>query len=252
MNLVSAETPTKVKSLVNWFSECIESLDQFGEYDQLQLIICAHELGVHHPKIDQKVHEVANKEESQSMDYVFQFLEQLVMMKYKVGEARKQHFFDFWFTQENHKTQSLVTEAYLYGYLLMDENEIPDAALRKRAVQWLKETEFLPSLSFTAWTVFYLDQNGEKEEAKKRFDELISARMENGSWNNFPKQTIQVAYPLSLTSFSDDVVLDTTNEFILSQPWDSFSGEIPYEAGMLKWFKVKGLLESFGPRNGNS
>ncbi|GEM_PF-4030230 len=242
MNPATTDAQLNIKSLLEWFSESINSLDQFGEYEQLQLIICASELGYEHQNIDRKVEEVANKEEAQGMDYVFEFLEQLVMMKYNVGQARQQYFFDFWITEGNHKTQSLVTEAYLFGYVAMKENKLAGSDLKKKAVQWLKETGFLPSMSFTAWTIFYLDQNGEHDEAKKRFEEIMSMSLENGSWNNFPKQTIQIAYPLSLTSFANDERLKRVKEFILAQPWSGFSGEIPYEVGVLKWLKSTGSI----------
>ncbi|NVK64622.1 MAG: hypothetical protein HWE22_08535 [Flavobacteriales bacterium] len=243
MNLTTSHTALNTELLLAWFFTSIESLDQFSEYEQLQLIICASELGYVHPNIDRKVSEIAGKEESQSMDYVVQFLEQLVMMNYQVGQERQQHFFDFWISQENLRTQSPVTMGYLYGYVLMKENELSSPALKNEAIQWLKENDALPSLSFTAWTVFYLDQNNERPEAKKRFDELMSLRMENGSWNNFPKQTIQIAYPLSLTSFANDQSLQKTKEFILAQSWEGFSGEIPYEIGLIKWLNSHGLIQ---------
>lgn len=242
MNPTTSLATGKIESLLNWFTESIESLDKFGEYDQLQLIICAHELDFEHPNIDRKVDDVANRAESQSMDYVFQFLEQLVLMKYKVGEARQQYFFDYWIQQENIETQSLVTIAYLYGYMAMEENVLPNPELKQRAITWLRDTTFLPSMSFTAWTAYYLDQNGEHEAAKERFDELINLRMDDGSWNNYPLQTIQIAFPLSLTSFATNERMKKTNEFILDQPWETFSGQIPYETGLLKWLKANELI----------
>jgi len=242
MNPTTSETSLNIQSLLSWFSKSIASLDQFGEYEQLQLIICASEIGFEHPNINKKVDEIARSSESQSMDYVFQFLEQLVMMKHRVGEQRRQHFFDFWISQENLRTQSPVTTGYLYGYVLMKENELSSLAHKEEAVKWLKENKDLPSMSFTAWTVFYLDQNNEQAEAEERFEELMTLRMENGSWNNFPKQTIQIAYPLSLSSFADNSALQKTNEFILAQPWEAFSGEIPYEVGLIKWLKSTGKI----------
>ncbi len=242
MNLTTSHTALNIESLLVWFFTSIESLDQFGEYEQLQFIICANEIGFKHPNIDRKVAEIACKEESQSMDYVFQFLEQLVMMNYQVGRKRRQHFFDFWIEGERYASQSPVTTAYLFGYVLMKENDLSSPEQRKQALEWLKENDALPSMSFNAWTVFYFDKNGEQAVAKQRFEDLLSFRMENGSWNNFPLQTIQVAYPLSLTSFANDESLQQTRDFILAQSWECFSGEIPYEMGLIKWLHSQGLI----------
>lgn len=244
MNLITSTSKNTInlQSLLNWLSESIESLDQFGEYEQLQLIICASEIGLNHPKIDQKVSEIAHRDESQSLDYVVEFLEQLIMMKYHVGDKRRRRFYDFWIEQKHYETQSLVTTAYLFGYLAMKENELSGPEMKKQAIEWLKEITFLPSMSFTAWMVYYFDQHEETEEATKRFEELMSLRLENGSWNNFPLQTIQIAYPLSLTSFANHESLVKTNEFILAQSWEGFSGEINFETGLIKWLNSKGLV----------
>lgn len=242
MNPITTETPAKIQSVLNWFYESIDSLSEFGEYDQLQLIICAHELNFEHPNIAQKVEEIGERGESDSMDYVFQYLEQIVMMKYDVGAHRQKQFFEYWVEKENYVAQTEVTWAYILGYLLMEENKLSTTELKQKAINWFKSVESLKSISSTAWMVYYLEQNNEEEIAKKHLSDLINFRDENGSWNNFPALTVRIAYPLALTCFANDESLKITDEYILSQPWNSYSGDITYETGLLKWLNSTGSL----------
>ncbi|MFK7786838.1 MAG: hypothetical protein AB8B56_17085 [Crocinitomicaceae bacterium] len=242
MNPITTEAQINIKSIQDWFSNSINSLDQFGEYEQLQLIICAHELNFEHPNITQKVEEIGVRGESNSMDYVFQYLEQIVMMKYNVGAHRQKHFFDYWVQKENYVAQTEVTWAYIFGYLLMEENKLSTPELKQKAINWFKKVESLKSISTTAWMVYYLDRNNEHEIAKKHLAELKSWREANGSWSNFPSLTVRIAYPLALTRFANDESLKITNEYILSQPWDSYSGDITYETGLIKWLNVHNHL----------
>lgn len=230
--------------MLDWFSGAIESIDQFANYEQLQLLICAHALGVSHPNVTAKVTEFSQREEADSLDYVHEFLEQLVFITYDTARSRQERYFNYWITEEQYLTHNDLTQAYHLGYLLMDGNKLSTPEWRQKAIQWLKETTFLPSMSFTAWTVHYLERNNELGEARRRFDELIALRMENGSWNNYPLQTIQIAYPLSLTSFGNHELMKVTDDFIRSQPWEGYSGDIKYETGLLKWLNSKGLLAS--------
>ena len=241
MNPTTSQTSEKISCIFNWFSKSIDSLNTFGEYDQLQLILCAHELGVEHTNITRKVNEIATRSEADSMDYVFQFLEQLVLMKYTTGESRQERYFDYWIRQENCMPQSELTTAYHLGYLLMEENKLSTPELKQMAIDWLKERPLLPSMSFTAWVAFYLENHKESAAAKERFDELLGLRLDNGSWNNIPLQTVQIAYPLTLSNIDNDA-LELTDRFILNLPWESFSGDIKYETALLKWLRLKEML----------
>ena len=242
MNQVNSTSLSHIQKLSNWFRDSIEKLDQFGEYDQLQLIICAFELEIEHSNISRKVEEISKREESDSMDRVFQYLEQIVLMKHGVGASRQQHYFDYWLKDEKIFAQNDLTKAYCFGYVLMEENKIPSPKLKQEAINWIKETTFLPSMSFTAWTAFYLENVGEYEAAKSRFEELMELRLANGSWNDFPLQTIQISHPLSLTSFGKDPRLELTKEYILNLPWDEYSGDIRYEVALLKWLNSSGEI----------
>lgn len=229
---------------MNWFSEAIESLDQFSNYEQLQLLICAHALNISHPKVTEQVLGFSKKEEANAEDYVHEYLEQMVFISYDTARSRQERYFNRWIREEHYLEHNDLTQAYHLGYLLMDGNKLSTPGLRQKAINWLKETTFLPSMSFTAWTVYYLEQNDESEEAKSRFEELMGLRMENGSWNNYPLQTIQIAYPLSLTSFGNQELMKITDDFIKDQPWEGYTGDIKYETGLLKWFNSKGLFKS--------
>ncbi|MDG1331140.1 MAG: hypothetical protein P8P74_02340 [Crocinitomicaceae bacterium] len=242
MNQVKSTSLNHIEALSHWFKTSIEELDQFGEYDQLQLIICAFELGVKHPLISTKIEEIGKRAESDSMDRVFQYLEQILMMKYDEGESRQQIYFNYWIKDENYLLHNDLTKAYNLGYVLMKENKISSPELRLKAIKWIKDTEFLPSMSFTAWTAFYLENGGEHEAAKSRFEEIMELQMDNGSWNDYPMQTIQIAYPLSLTSFGNDPRMSSTKEYILNLPWEGYSGDIRYEVGLLKWLGSNGVI----------
>lgn len=242
MNLPTSTSLNHIEKLSSWFKESIENLDEFGKYEQLQLIICASELSYEHPNILRAVEEVAAREEPLSMDRIFTYLEQIVLMKYDTGESRQQRYYNYWVKDANILAQNDLTKAYCFGYVLMKENKLPSEELKQTAIKWMTETDFLPSMSFTAWTAFYLENAGQYEAAKSRFEELMELRMDDGSWNNFPLQTIQISFPLSLTSFGKDPRLELTKEYILDLPWEEYSNDIRYEVGLVKWLHSSGLI----------
>ena len=138
----------KTKALSKWFESAISSLDSFGRYDQLQILMCAHAIQFSHPSIKLKLEELVNALPPFSADHVYEYLEQLVFIKYDVAEVKQQQYFNYWFGENNYLEYSQVTQAYLMGNVLLEENKIASTETKQLAVQWLIDNPDIPSMSF--------------------------------------------------------------------------------------------------------
>lgn len=239
--ITSEEKAKKLHAIYNWFMGILKDLNQFTEHDQLRILLCAHDLKLSHPQILKKLNELVHQDQMNPSDYVIGYMRQLIYLKFDIAPDKRKSFIVHMIEKENHVIETDVTQAYYMGYALEKENDL-SPELRKKAIQWLVDHPNVPSASLLAWTIYFLAKNGQKEEALKRKSLLLEDRWKNGSWNDFPEQTVNIAYPLSVSGVFSEEELEITTSYLMKVNWDNPELRMNFKTTLLKYLKATNQL----------
>jgi hypothetical protein len=185
--------------IISIFIEAVMNIEHLTLKEQLELTLCAKELGIKTPNLTYTIEGLAALNVSK-LQLVELLIRQIVLIKYNLQEAERKEFINYWLEQKFYKQEDIVTIAWIIDICAMD-NHLLNAPLREYIKHWMiKYCMRIHSLVVKSWFPHHLELFGELDLSKQVLEVVLAEQSKNGSWQGDFDKTLRIGYALSHSS----------------------------------------------------
>jgi hypothetical protein len=232
------------KEIADWFIAEMRAITTRELGDQCELLLCASDLGLDTPRIRRILAAIEAAEPDVSLQdkrFLDSFRRQLVYFRFGSGLRSRTRFLDYWFDGERFRGKDVLSVSLIVTLALEQQELLTDQG-RQYARMWYLRHPEIRALRFRAWAPHCLNLAGFRAEARRRADDVVATRQEDGSWDHDVRRTLGTVYPLLLSGHVEPCVLSTSAEYALERIGRGFADDLAIKAVALKTLAKMGWL----------